>query len=446
MEGCLMPNREGHRRFGSIRKRTSGRYQVRYLGPDGRMRSAPETFARRADAEKYLTLVEAQLTRGDWSDPDRGKVRLADYAEDWIEQRPGLRPRTVDLYTWLFNKHIAPYLGHVVLSRLTTQMIRAWRAKLLDHGVSATMAAKAYRLLRAILMTAVDEDRILPANPCWVKGAGSEQAPERPVLSVGQVFELADRIGLRPIGNIHGRADGYRLRYRDTTGTMRSAPEPFASRADAELKLWDLLAQGQVSGDRDTRYRALVLLAAFASLRWGEVTALRRSDIDTVAGTIRVQAAFTERTNGQMILGPPKSRAGVRTVTVPVAVVPELVAHLATHTRPGHDALAFTGIKGGPLRRSNFNQATGWPHVVRGLGVAGLQFHDLRHTGNTLAADMGVSLRNLMTRMGHDNERAALIYQHRSSAADRQIADGLDALLRAERAKNDGEDDGLMAR
>ena len=55
----------------------------------------------------------------------------------------------------------------------------------------------------------------------------------------------------------------------------------------------------------------------------------------------------------------------------------------------------------------------------------------LRHTGDTLAADMGISLRNLMARMGHDNERAALIYQHKSSAADRQIADGLDELLKA---------------
>jgi integrase len=89
----------------------------------------------------------------------------------------------------------------------------------------------------------------------------------------------------------------------------------------------------------------------------------------------------------------------------------------------------FTGIKGGPLRRSGFNKLSGWPHVVTGMGLPGLHVHDLRHTGNTLAADMGVSLRNLMARMGHDNERAALIYQHKSSPADRQIADGLDALL-----------------
>jgi integrase len=64
------------------------------------------------------------------------------------------------------------------------------------------------------------------------------------------------------------------------------------------------------------------------------------------------------------------------------------------------------------------------------MGLPGLHFHDLRHTGNTFAADMGTSLRNLMARMGHDNERAALIYQHKSAAADRQIADGLDELLK----------------
>ncbi len=88
-----MPNKEGHRRFGSIRKRASGRYQARYLGPDGHMRSAPDTFARLADAERYLSLVEAQMTRGEWADPGRGEERLKEYAETWMRERPGLRPR-----------------------------------------------------------------------------------------------------------------------------------------------------------------------------------------------------------------------------------------------------------------------------------------------------------------------------------------------------------------
>ena len=407
-----MPNTDGHRRFGSIRRRASGRYQVRYQGPDGLRRAAPETFDRKADVERYLSLTEAQIMRGDWTDPAPSKIRLKDYAATWIAERPGLRPGTIELYSWLLKRHLIPHLGNAELGKLNTQMIRAWRARLLTQGVSPTMAAKAYRLLRAVLMTAVDEDKILPANPCRIKGAGSEQASERRVLTIAQVAVLAERIGVRPVGNIRQHAEGFRLRYRTQDGAMRVDPNLFPTRPEAAKALWRLLHQGQAYGDCDSRFRALVLLAAFAGLRWGEVTALRRCDLDLTAGTVRVRAAFTERSSGQMMLGPPKSRAGLRTASIPAAILPDLASHLAKHTKADPDALVFTGVKGGPLRRSDFNKVSGWPQVVTGMGLPGLHFHDLRHTGNTFAADTGVSLRNLMARMGHDSERAALIYQH----------------------------------
>src|SRR4051812_13428246 len=98
-------NKAGHRRFGNIRKRASGRYQASYLGPDGQRRFAPETFERKSDAERFLSLIEAQIFNGDWTDPERAKVKLGDYAEKWIAQRAGLRPRTVDLYRWLLAKY-----------------------------------------------------------------------------------------------------------------------------------------------------------------------------------------------------------------------------------------------------------------------------------------------------------------------------------------------------
>ncbi|SEG89617.1 Phage integrase, N-terminal SAM-like domain [Thermomonospora echinospora] len=440
-------NKPGRRRFGNVRKLPSGRFQASYIGPDGQRRTAPETFERKSDAERWLTLTEAQIFNGDWTDPQRAKVKLGDYAAKWIEQRPGLRPRTVELYQWLLRKHIAPYLGGVELGKLSTSMIRGWRADLLAAGVSATMAAKAYRLLRAVLMTAVDEDKILTRNPCRVRGAGTEHAPERPVLTVAQVFELAERVGVRPVGNFRKLDSGeYRLRYRVKGGTMRRFPHTFVTRAEAERALWKLAEDGHADTVRDDRLRAFILLAAFASLRWGEITALRRCDIDTENRTVRVRAAFVERDNGQMILGPPKSRAGLRTVSIPAAIIPDLVAHLDKYTGKGGDALVFTGVKGGPMRRSGFNKVTRWTHVVRAMGVPGLHFHDLRHTGNTLAADMGVSLANLMARMGHDNERAALRYQHRSKSADRAIADGLDALVQVQQAKGGDDEDGAAGK
>jgi Phage integrase, N-terminal SAM-like domain len=185
-----MANTEGHRRFGSIRKLPSGRYQARYLGPDGLMRKAPETFARIKEAERWLTLVEAQMLRKDWIDPDKGKIRLQDYAERWIEQRPNLRPRTIHLYEWLLRKHITPHLGNVTLGNLVTPMVREWRSALLANGVSQGQAAKSYRLLRAILNTAVREDELIRVNPCRIKGADQESPAERPVLTVAQVMKV----------------------------------------------------------------------------------------------------------------------------------------------------------------------------------------------------------------------------------------------------------------
>lgn len=387
--------------------------------------------------------METQIFQGDWTDPERAKIKLSDYAGKWIKQRPGLRPRTVELYRWLLRKYITPQLGGVQLGKLSTAMIRDWRATLLEAGVSATMTAKAYRLLRAVLMTAVVEDKILTRNPCQVREAGTEHAEERPTLTVLQVFELAERVGMRPVGNVRKLDSGeYRLRYRAKGGIMRRFPQTFATRAEAERALWKLAEDGQADVIRDDRLRAFILLATFASLRWGEITALRRCDLDLTTRTVRVRTAYVEQANGQMLLGPPKSKAGVRTVTIPAAIVPELTAHLEMYAKAEANALVFTGIKGGPLRRSGFNKVTNWKHVVKALGVPNLHFHDLRHTGNQLAADMGVSTKNPMARMGHDNERAALRYQHRSAKGDRAIADGLDALVQAQQDQDDEDDDG----
>ena len=357
------------RRFGSVRKRESGRYQVRYLGPDGLPRSAPDTFARKSDADRYLSLIESQVSRGEWIDPERGKVIVKDYAERWIAQRPNLRPRTVQLYTWLLRKHITPYLGTVPLGRLDTPMVREWRAQLLALGVSESVTAKCYRLLRAILMTAVNEDQAIRVNPCRIPKADQERAAERKVLTVAQVFQLAEKV-----------------------------PE---------------------------RYRALILVTTFGCLRWGEVVALQRADLDMTAGTVRVRHAFGEVRGQGLVLGPPKSRAGRRTVSIPGVVLPAIRTHLDAYVDPAEDAFLFTGENGRPIWRGNFNKLVKWSEAVQGIGAAGLHFHDLRHTGNTLAARTGASLRDLMQRMGHDSPAAALIYQHASAEADRVIADAV---------------------
>lgn len=243
------------------------------------------------------------------------------------------------------------------------------------------MAAKAYRLLRAVLMTAVKEDELIRRNPCRIPGADQEHAPERPVLTVGQVFALVEQV-----------------------------PE---------------------------RYQALILVTTFACLRWGEVAALQWQDIDTGVGTVRVRQAFVEHRGTGLVLRPPKSRAGLRTVALPAVVLPALRKHMRK-VPPRPEAFVFTGPNGRPIWRGNFNKLVNWSDAVQAIGVAGLHFHDLRHTGNTLAAGAKTSLRDLMARMGHDSPRAALIYQHATSEADRAIAKAVNAAVERERQKTRG--------
>ncbi|MFD2356160.1 site-specific integrase [Nonomuraea ferruginea] len=198
---------------------------------------------------------------------------------------------------------------------------------------------------------------------------------------------------------------------------------------------------GKADSDQDRRFRAMVLLATFASLRWGEVSALRRMDVDLAARTVRVRVAFAERSSGGLLLGPPKSKAGRRTVGLPESIIPILKEHMATYVQDEPGALVFPGAKGGPIRRSGFNTRTRWVDVVKDMGLSGLHFHDLRHTGNMLAAASGASLKDLMARMGHDNVRAAMIYQHAVRGADKVITDAIDQQLK----QRDEGDDGALA-
>jgi integrase len=232
--------------------------------------------------------------------------------------------------------------------------------------MSGNRAAKVYRLLRAILYTAVD-DGMIKRNPCRIKGADKETEHARPVTTVGQVYALADAV--------------------------------------------------------PPRFRVLVLLGAFTSLRWGELVNLRRVNIDSSTGVVEVSDTLSERDDGTLDDGSTKSDAGRRTVAIPALILPDLRAHLAEFTDPELDAFVFLGENGGRLRRSNFRRATHWVATVGKVGLpAEFHFHDLRHTGNQLAAEAGATTKELMRRMGHSTVRAAMRYQHSTDRRDREIA------------------------
>jgi integrase len=370
------------RRFGRVRKLRSGRWQARYAGPDGIDRPADETFASKNDAEVWLTLKEAEIRRGDWLDPDAGRIPFSTYAETWINDQV-LKPRTEELYRGLLKNHLAPTFGNVDLSDIREGDVRAWRKARLSAGpkqkrpFGPVTVAKAYRLLHAILNTATD-DRLIRRNPCRIKGAGQEDSPERAVISMATLIELLDQV--------------------------------------------------------PPRYRTLVLLATFASLRFGELAALRRRQVDLDGCAVRIVVSTAETDDGRLIDDDPKSQAGRRRVAFPKEIVPELRWHLECFAQPGDDGLVFIGPKGGRLRRSTFRRT--WTKARNAVGLPDLHFHDLRHTGNTMAAGQGASLRELMERMGHSSARAALIYQHATHERDEAIAAGMGKLLRQARRTN----------
>ena len=211
-------------------------------------------------------------------------------------------------------------------------------------------------------------------SPCIVKGAGVEKAAERPVISIDQANTLAEVV--------------------------------------------------------DPRYRAMVVLATWAGLRFGELAGLQRADINLKERTVRVSRQLQELKSGELVLGPPKTEAGRRTIVLPPHTIDSIVQHLDQWVGPEEDAFVFLGTDSGPLRRSNFNRRV-WQPACSACSLQGFRFHDLRHTGNTLAASTGASTKELMSRMGHASPRAALIYQHATLERDRALADALSELAKS---------------
>ncbi len=219
-------------------------------------------FRRAKDADAYRRKVESDQVNGTSVDPDRGAILFGHYAEDRlatrrrVDGRP-LAPRTVELYRALLDRRLLPEFARAPLTAIRPERVRAWHAEVTDSS-TALQAAKAYRLLRAILNTAVEDGR-LPANPCRVRGGGVERRPERPFVDAEIVVALANAI------------------------------EP--------------------------RYRALLRLAGFGGLRLGELLALKPTDIELKTGIIRVHAQAVELKNGERIVSSPKTDGGRRRFT-----------------------------------------------------------------------------------------------------------------------------------
>ena len=176
------------------------------------------------------------------------------------------------------------------------------------------------------------------------------------------------------------------------------------------------------------RYRLLMQLAAFCALWFGELTELRRSEIDTQRGVIMVRRAVV-LVNCRFVIRKPKSDAGARDVAIPQALMATVWEHLLAYTAPGPDGLLIPS-RNDPaehLRQSSLTRVF-YP-ARKAAGRPDLRFHDLRHTGAVLAAQTGAMLAELMGRLGHSTSQAAMRYQHAAADRDAIIARRLSEMI-----------------
>jgi len=422
------------KQLGTVRKLPSGRFQAFYR-VDGETFTAPSTFTTKTDARDWLTTERADRTRGTWSNPKSGRVTLAEYLADWLESRQNLAPSTRELYADKISRWIVPALvgddgrmislGTLELHQLTPAHVRRWFAVLSqasrrsalarsnrsgraehparvwgrEHGLDVrttgrmsptllaawqtagapepaitarggdpgrTASAQAYRVLRAAMNDAV-RDRLIPESPCVVSGAGVTRPRERGTASPAEVIALA-----------------------------KGMP---------------------------AHLRAAVIVAAWSGLRYGELFALARRHVDITAGTVRVDRALSKGDTGDRF-GLTKTTGSVRTVTLPRFAVTALADHMAQYTRPDPDALVFATKTGQPI--DDRSLTTMFARARHAIGRDDLTWHDLRHTGATLAYRAGASVKDVQRRLGHTTARAAMIYAHAADDSDKVLAERLD--------------------
>jgi integrase len=262
-----------------------------------------------------------------------------------MRSRVDLAERTVELYRWLLDRHIEPTFGSRRIEDIAPSDVRSWHADAARQH--PTTAAKAYRLFSSIKRTAV-ADELIRRNPCQVRGAAVERAPERPVATIAEV------------------------------GALAAAMPP-------ELRI-------------------AVVLAAWWHLRRGEVRGLRRRDLDLEGGTLQVNITKTTAMSGRSIIKEPKTQAGRRTVAIPPHILERVNDHMDRYVGASLDDIVVEG--------SNRSLSVAWDHARLKVGRPELRFHDLRHSGLTWSAATGASIAELMRRAGHASQAAALRYQH----------------------------------
>jgi integrase len=295
----------------------SGKWQVRYRDPAGRERS--RNFDRRREADTFAATVIADVHRGDYLDPQLGRLTFSEFAERWQATRGHLAQATRDQDRHYLGWLILPTFGSRPVASIRPSEVEGWLSRL--EAAPATKA-KALQKLAAVLRVA-QRDGALKTNPC--------------------------------------------------DGVRRPRPRPVREgRALTEAEVSAVLGAAE---QVDPSMAAMVWLMARAGLRIGEVLALRRADIDLAGGKLAVRGSMSRREG----VRPTKGRDGHRVIPIGPDLRDRLRVHLSAQRVASLDGALFVGARGARVAYDNWRCRT-WNRIVEVAGVGDLHPHDLRHT------------------------------------------------------------------
>lgn len=313
-------------------------YRISYRRPDHKQ-TTERGFKRKRDAEQRLAEVEVSKHRGEYIAPSDGRALIEDLGAEWLASKKGvLKPTSYTPLDASWRNYVRKQWGRRAVASIRHSEVQAWVSSI---KMSPTVVIRAYGILASILDTAVRDRRI-----------------SRNVA-------------------------------RDVT-----LPRKASKKARRYLSHDELWAVAEASGIHKT----LVLTLGYCGLRWGEMVALRISDVDLEKRRINVTRSISQ-IGKDFHEGTPKSYES-RSVPVPTEVA-RLIKARSKDKNPG-DVLFDDGY-GGYQRRvhASRNERSWWNTALETAGVARLVLHDLRHTAASLAVSSGAKVKAVQRMLGH---------------------------------------------
>ena len=341
-------------------------YEVRYRDPARRERS--RTFARRVDAERFVATIETDVVRGQYIDPQLGRISFGEFAREWFATTGHLRPKTRVGYESLLRTHLLPNFGDQPIGKVRPVDVGRFFSNLAESGMSPSRMRQTKNVLKLIFDEAV-RNGYVARTPVEAVRLPRPQKREMSVLSPDQVSLLASNV-----------------------------PE---------------------------RYEALIFLLAYGGLRWGEVAALRRGRFNELKSRVEVLEAVSE-VNGALYFGPTKT-GQVRSVAIPVFLRNLLAVHLTNFVNEIPDALVFTTQNDATLRIGNFRRRVWWPALDESELPRSVRIHDLRHTCASMLIARGANAKAIQQHLGHSSITVTFdVYGHLLPDEQERIAVVLD--------------------